>query len=269
MIAQSNACQTLCRIAEPVEFQAAPVHQAEEQAAHATVGSIEVIERSTAAQLAAGSAEQDHRQLFGVMVAVDHARTVHDGRVVEQSAITFLIFRHPLAEVGELGCEELVDRDEFLRLGVGHLVMLIFGAGVRVSEDRAVVAVFESRDPRRVGAKGEQHDVVHQLPVIRYLSGNAISGPRAIGGGQGRLPAADLVLLTGPLDATFDLVNAAEILLEPLPVRNRESLPQRSGVFEHGINDTLVVAVGLRAEELVEGQRRTRFRPCRRHRCTP
>ena len=36
-------------------------------------------------------------------------------------------------------------RDEFLRLSVGHLVMLIFGANVGVSEDRAVVAVFEGR----------------------------------------------------------------------------------------------------------------------------
>ena len=108
-----------------------------------------------------------------------------------------LNFRHPFAQVGELGREELVDRDEFLRLGVGHLVMLIFGAGVRVSEDRAIVAVFQSRDPRGVGAEGEQHDIVHQLPVIRDLSGNAIGGPRAIGGGQARLPAAGLALLAG------------------------------------------------------------------------
>ena len=119
------------------------------------------------------------------------------------------------AEVGELGREELVDPDEFLRLGVGHLVMLIFGASVRVSEDRAVVAVFEGRDPRGVGAKCEQHDIVHQLPVIRDFGGNAIGRARPIGGGQARLPAAGLALLASPLDASLDLVNAAEILLEP------------------------------------------------------
>jgi hypothetical protein len=138
--------EPLCRIAEAVEFQAAPLHQAEEQAAHSPVGRIQIVEYAAAAKFAARPAEQDHRQLLGFMVAVDHAGTVHDGRVVEQRAIAFLDFRHPLAEVGELGREELVDGDEFLRLGVGHLVMLIFGADMRVREDRAVVAIFEGRD---------------------------------------------------------------------------------------------------------------------------
>ena len=152
-----------------------------------------------------------------------------------------------------MGHEELVEWDEFRWLGVGHLVMLIFSATVSVGFRRAIVAIFEGRDPRGVGAEGQQHDIVHQLPVVRDLSGNAIGGPRAIGGGQARPPATGLALLAGPLDASLDLVDAAEILLEPLSVRYGEPLTQRPGVFEHGIDDTTIAPVGLGAEELVEG----------------
>ena len=72
-------------------------------------------------------------------------------------------------------------------------------------------------------------------------------------------PIREDALLTGPLDATLDLVNAAEILLEPLPIRDGESLPQRPGVFEHCVNNTAVAAVGLGPEEPVEGQGRIDF----------
>lgn len=78
--------------------------------------------------------------MFGIVVALNHARTVHDGRVVEQRVIAFLNFRHPFAQVGELRREELVDAYEFLRLGVGHLVMLILSSSVRVCRDLSVVA---------------------------------------------------------------------------------------------------------------------------------
>ena len=61
---KSNPRQPLGRIAETVEFQAAPLHQAEEQAAHAPVGRIEVVECSTTSELASRTAEQDHRQLL-------------------------------------------------------------------------------------------------------------------------------------------------------------------------------------------------------------
>ncbi len=59
--ARSNTRQPLCRIAEAVEFQATPLHQAEEQATHTTVGSIKVVEYPASAEFAARSAEQDHR----------------------------------------------------------------------------------------------------------------------------------------------------------------------------------------------------------------
>lgn len=88
-------------------------------------------------------------------------------------------------------------------------------------------------------------------------------------GRQARPPVARLALLAGPLDATLNFMKAAGLLLEPLPVRNGESLAQKAGVFEHGINDAEVAGIGLRAEELVEGQSRTRFRPGRRHRRAP
>ena len=131
--------------------------------------------------------------------------------------------------------------------------MLIFGANVGVSEDRAVVAIFEGRDPRGVGAEGEQHDIIHQLPIVWDLGRNAIGGPREIGGGQARLPTSGVPLLSSPFDAPLDLMYAAEIFLKSLPVRNRKSLPQRLGIFEHSINHTAVAAVEFGAEELVEG----------------
>ena len=97
--------------------------------------------------------------------------------------------------------------------------MLIFGTDVRVREDRAVVAILESRDPRGVGAESEQHNVVHEPPIFRDFAGNPVGRARAIGGGQARFPVAGSALLAGPFDAAFDLVDAAEILLEPLTVR--------------------------------------------------
>ena len=70
---ESNASQTLYRITEPVELKAAPIHQAEKQAAHSTIGSIKVVKRATSAELAAPSTQQNDRQLLGVMVAMNHA----------------------------------------------------------------------------------------------------------------------------------------------------------------------------------------------------
>ena len=95
-------------------------------------------------------------------------------------------------------------------------------------------------------------------------AGRGRSGAARVG-----CPAAGIALLAGPLDATLDLVNAAEILLEPLTVREGEPLTQRLGVFEHRIDDAAVAAVAVGAEELVERQRRTRLGPGRRHRRAP
>ena len=223
--AGSNARQPLVRIAELVELEPAPLHEAKEQAAHPPVGSIEVVEHSSASEFAPCAAEQDDRQVLGIVVAVEHARAVRDCSIVEQCAIPFLDLRHSLAEVSKLGHEELVEGDKLCRLGVGHLVMLIFGTAVRVGFGGAVVAILEGRDPGGVGTEGQQHDVVHEFPIVRDLSGNAIGGSRAIRGGQARGPASGLALLAGTFDATLDLVNAAKVLLEPLPVRYREPLP--------------------------------------------
>ncbi|MFM8998173.1 MAG: hypothetical protein ACKOJD_08750 [Candidatus Limnocylindrus sp.] len=47
---------------------------------------------------------------------------MHDRGVVEQRAVAFLDLIHALAEVGELRREELIERDEFVRLRVGDVV---------------------------------------------------------------------------------------------------------------------------------------------------
>lgn len=130
------------------------------------------------------------------------------------------------------------------------LVMLILSASVRFFQDRSVVAISQSCDSLGVRVKGEQTNIVHQLRVIRDLGGNTIGRLRAIRGRQARPPVARLVLSASPLDATLNIMNAAEIPLEPLPVRNGESLAQRAGVSEHGINDAEVAPIGHRAEEL-------------------
>ena len=57
-------------------------------------------EGAAAAEFAPRTAEQDDGQLVGVMIAVEHARTVHHRRVVEQRAVALFDFGHPLAEVG-------------------------------------------------------------------------------------------------------------------------------------------------------------------------
>jgi hypothetical protein len=61
---KSNAAQGFGRIPESIEFESAPFHEAEEQAAHASVGLIEVVEHTPALQVATRAAEQDDRQLF-------------------------------------------------------------------------------------------------------------------------------------------------------------------------------------------------------------
>ena len=147
--------------------------------------------------------------------------------------------------------------------------MLILGTCVCVGEDRAIVAVFEGRDPRGIRAKCEQHDVVHQPPVIRDLRGNTISRPGAIGRCQARLPTTGLTILTSPLDPPLYLVNTSEVLLKTLSIGDRESVSQRTGIFKHGIHNAQVAAVVFRAEETVKGQGRPRFRPSGRHRRAP
>ena len=143
---------------------------------------------------------------------------MHNSGVVKQGAVAFFHFRHLLADVGELGHKELVDHDEFFGLGVGHLVMLIFGAAVSVSFSRAIVAIFEGRDPGGIRAEGKQHDICHQLPILRNVGGNSIGGSRTIGCGPGWLPTVCIAFFARSFDAPFDLVNAAEIFLEPLPI---------------------------------------------------
>ena len=117
-----------------------------------------------------------------------------------------------------MGHEELVDHDEFFGLGVGHLVMLIFGAAVCVRFGGAIVAILEGRNPSGVRAEGKQHDICHQLPILRNVGGNSIGWSKAIGGGPSWLPTVYIAFLAGSFDAPFDLVNAAEIFLEPLPI---------------------------------------------------
>ncbi len=265
----SHTCKPLSRVVEAVELQTTPVHEVEEEAAHAAVGFVEVVEHATTVKIAACAAEQDHWQLLGLMVAVQHAGAVHDSGVVEQGAVAFLDLGHPLAEVGELRHEELVERDQLVRLRVGDVMMVIADAEVRVHDGGGVVAVFHGRDPGGVRAEGKNEDVIHELPILRKVRRDAVGRPRTIGAGEGRLPFTGLAFLAGPLDAALDLVDGAEILLKALTVRAGEFPLQGLGVLEDGIDDAAVIAVALGAEELVKGERGPRFGPGGRHGRTP
>lgn len=77
-------------IVEAGETQPAPVHKAEKEAAHASVRFVRVVQNAASAEIASGATEQEDRQLLGVVVAVQHAGTVHDGGVVKQGAFALL-----------------------------------------------------------------------------------------------------------------------------------------------------------------------------------
>ncbi len=256
-------------VAETVELEAAPVHETEEQAAHAPVGLVGIVQHAAAAQIASGAPEHEHGELFGVVVAVQHARTMHDGGIVEERAFAFLDLRHPLAEVGELRHEELVERYEILRLRVSDVVVVVADTEVCVDDGGGVVAVFHCGDPGGVRPESEQQDIVHQPPVLRKVGGNAVGGPRPVGRGQGWFPSARFPLLPGAFDAALDLVDGSEVLLKALAVGAGKFALERLGVPKHRIHDAAVVAPAFGAEQLVKGERGARFRPRRRYRRTP
>ncbi len=72
-VALGQGGQALVGIAEALQLKPAPVHEVEEKTAHATVRLVEIIENAAAAQVASGSPEQQDRELFGVVVAMQHA----------------------------------------------------------------------------------------------------------------------------------------------------------------------------------------------------
>ena len=265
----SDTWKPLGRVVEAVEFQSAPVHEVEEEAAHPAVRFVEVVEHAATAKIATRAAEKDDRQLLRLMVAMQHTGAVHDGGVVEQCAVAFLDLGHALAEVGELRHEELVERGEFVRLRVGKVVMMIADPEVPMDDVGGIIAVFHGGDPRGVGAEGKNEDVIHEPPILRQIRGDAVGRTRTVGAGRCRFPFTSRTFLAGPFDATLDLMDGAEILLKALTVRGGELALQRLGVIEHGINDVTVIAGALGAEELVKGERRPRFGPGRRHGRTP
>lgn len=133
-----------------------------------------------------------------------------------------------------------------------HLMMLVFGTAVRMRFGRSVVAILQSRNSCRIGSESKQHNVIHQFPVLRNLCGNTVSRPRAIRSSERRLPSACIALLVCSLDPAFDLVDATEIFLEPLPIRKRKPLLQRPSVFEYRIDHPTIASVSVGAEQLIE-----------------
>jgi len=87
---RSNLAQSLLGVAEAVETHACLFHEGEVQAAHLSVGTVEVIEETPRANLAAAFAEENDQQLIVVVSAHHHTRAVQDHRDVEQRALPFL-----------------------------------------------------------------------------------------------------------------------------------------------------------------------------------
>ena len=233
------------------------------QTAHAAIRRIEIVEHSATAEFAASAAEQDDRQLIGIVVAMQHARTVHDGCVVEQSPVPFLDFGHPFTQISKLRHEELVERNQLSRLGVCHLMMLVFRTAVGVRFCGAIIAIFQGRDAGRVGAEGQHHNVVHQPPVFGNIRRNPVGRSRQIGCCKGALPTFGVALPVGSLDAPLDLMDATEIFFESLSIGQGETFSKGLGVFEHGIDDAAIAPIAVGAEELIERECRTGFGPGR------
>lgn len=68
-----DADESFVGIAETVEFQAAPFHEAQKQAAHSTVGSVQIVKHASPSEFATRTAEQHDRQLLCIVIAMKHA----------------------------------------------------------------------------------------------------------------------------------------------------------------------------------------------------
>lgn len=113
-----NFRQRLLGIAKPVELHAHFVHHAEVQSAHLPVGVAAVVQILPALDLTACTAQHHHRQLGCVVVAVEHAGTKHQHRVVQQRAFTLLDRIHTAGKVRDLLQEELIDFQPVVRVVV-------------------------------------------------------------------------------------------------------------------------------------------------------
>ena len=68
-----NSRQPFRGISKSIEFKTAPIHQMKEQAAHAPIGRIEIVQHAAALQFATAAAKEKDGQLLGIMVAMQHA----------------------------------------------------------------------------------------------------------------------------------------------------------------------------------------------------
>ena len=111
-------CEPRFRIAEPVELDAHPVHDAEVEAAHFSIliAGVEVVERATGFERAAKRSGQHDRQPEAVVhSAGPQVGEEHQAGVVEHGAVAL---RHRIQlgrEVGELA--EVEARDAFVVVG--------------------------------------------------------------------------------------------------------------------------------------------------------
>lgn len=68
-----NSRQPFRGISKSIEFKTAPIHQMKEQAAHAPIGRIEIVQHAATLQFATAAAKEKDGQLLGIMVAMQHA----------------------------------------------------------------------------------------------------------------------------------------------------------------------------------------------------
>ena len=177
------------------------------------------------------------------------------GEVGELAAV---VARHPLVGVGPVvvrgGVVRRPDVEE------------------RVEEAGDVAAEQERGEAGLVGLEAEGDDVAHQPHVLADVLGQAVVGP----GHRDRGPAPVLAALVGRLlrgphrhDATLDLADAREVLVELGPVAGADLPAQARGLLPDAVEDALVAPVAAVVEEAVEGQRRVDLHRHRRGRALP
>ena len=211
----SDFRQRLVRIAKLVQLQAELGHKREVQTAHFSVRLFSVVEYTTRLQLAAGAAEQDHRELSGVVAAGEHAGAEHQHRIVERRLLALLNDVEAARNMGQLLDKELIDFEPVVRFLVGEQVVdHVVDAQIREAQGGMIVVEFECAESGGIGLKGEHQDVGHETHVLTDVLRDAVGGTRDVWLGKRGSPALQFASLGSAFNLPFDFSDRVEVFIQ-------------------------------------------------------